>query len=107
MDFVVDVYQLTTSFPKEEIYGLTRQLRRSAVSTASNIAEGCSRSSQRDFGHFLEMSLGSTFESETQLLIGERLKMITGPELEVILSKLHPLQRKIKLFHTRTKGFKN
>lgn len=105
MDLVVDVYKLTMNFPREETYGLTRQLRRSAVSTASNIAEGCSRSSHKDFGHFLEMSLGSTYETETQLLIGERLKMVSNEELERVLSKLHPLQRRINLFHKRTKEF--
>ncbi len=51
------------------------------------------------------MSLGSTYEAETQLLIGERLKMVSNEELEKILSKLHPLQRRINLFHKRTKEF--
>jgi four helix bundle protein len=67
----VKSFHLVTSFPKEEKYGLSSQLTRAAVSIPSNIAEGSSRSSNKDYKRFLEISLGSTFEMETQLLIAE------------------------------------
>ena len=71
------VYQLTKSFPSEEKYGLANQIQRASVSIASNIAEGSSRSSEADFSRFLEISLGSAFEVETQVLIAMNLKYIT------------------------------
>ncbi len=65
---VKQVYRLAESLPVEEKYGLRSQICRSAVSIPSNIAEGCSRSSQIDFKRFLEIALGSSFELETQLI---------------------------------------
>ncbi len=73
MDFVVDVYRLTNSFPREELYGITSQIRRSAVSIPSNIAEGHSRSSTVDYIRFLYIANGSLSELETQLEISHRL----------------------------------
>ena len=69
--FSLKVYEVSSPFPKEEVYGLTSQLRRAASSIPSNIAEGCSRKSPKEFSRFLEIALGSTFELETQLLIAE------------------------------------
>lgn len=74
MSLVEDVYQLTRSFPREEVYGLTAQVRRSAVSIPSNLAEGSARRSTREFANFLAIALGSLAELKTQLLIAERLK---------------------------------
>ena len=76
MDLVVTVYRATTAFPKEEIYGLTSQLRRAAVSIPSNIAEGNGRNTTRDYLNFLGMAYGSVKEVETQVLIAERLRYI-------------------------------
>ena len=70
---VIDVYQVTRNFPKEELFGLTSQVRRAAVSTASNIVEGCARHSKADFLRFLDMAYGSAKEVEYQLSIAERL----------------------------------
>ena len=67
----MDIYKASKSFPKEEQFGLTNQLRRAAVSIPSNIAEGSSRYSEKDYYRFIEISLGSTFELETQLLISK------------------------------------
>ncbi len=72
MDLAEVVYRITKSFPKEELYGLTSQLRRAAVSIPSNIAEGQSRSS-REFVHYLTIAHGSLSELETQILIAQRL----------------------------------
>lgn len=64
-EVAVKSFKLTASFPKEEKYGITSQITRAAVSIPSNIAEGSSRSSEKDYNRFLELSLGSTFELET------------------------------------------
>ena len=73
------VYLLTKSFPVDERFGLTNQMRRAAVSISSNIAEGCSRSSKADFGRFVEIATGSTFElvSQTRLAREQGLLSIT------------------------------
>ncbi len=79
--FVVVIYKLTEQLPKQEMYGLTSQLRRAAVSIASNIAEGQGRHYRREFGHFLRHSMGSLAEVETQLVICERLKYLQAAQL--------------------------
>jgi four helix bundle protein len=73
MEMTVHVYELTQGFPREEIYGLTSQLRRASVSVASNIAEGRGRISQGEFRQFLGMAQGSNFEVQTQLEVSRRL----------------------------------
>src|SRR5688500_5552970 len=67
----INSFKLTSTYPKEEKYGITSQITKAAVSIPSNIAEGSSRSSEKDYNRFIEISLGSTFELETQLLIAE------------------------------------
>ncbi len=74
MDLVDAVYQLTTKFPKTEVYGLSAQMRRGAISIASNIAEGKRRGTRKDYRHFLYNSFGSGAELETQLEIAKRQK---------------------------------
>jgi|FrelakmetLWP11LW_1041352.scaffolds.fasta_scaffold99980_1 four helix bundle protein len=73
LDLVEELYICTKDFPKEEIYSLTSQIRRSVISIPSNIAEGAARSSKKEFLQFLHIALGSTAELETQLIIAERL----------------------------------
>ena len=73
LDLVEMVYKVTKEFPKEELYGLTNQLRRAAVSVPSNIAEGAGRGSKKEFIQFLHIALGSLSEVETQLVIAKRL----------------------------------
>ncbi len=81
MELVVMIYKLTKDFPREEIYGITSQIRRAAVSIPSNIAEGSQRGSDRDFDYFLRISKGSSAELETQLLIANRLNYIKDHKL--------------------------
>jgi four helix bundle protein len=76
MDLVVDIYRLTTGFPRHEQYGLSSQMRRSAVSIPSNIAEGSGRQSTKEFIRYLYVSNGSLSELETQLNIARRLNYI-------------------------------
>jgi len=73
MDLVENIYRVTASLPKEETYGLAAQLRRAAISIPSNISEGSARNSPKEILNFLNMSLGSIAEVETQLLISEKL----------------------------------
>ena len=73
MDVATEIYKITDIFPKSELYGLTSQMRRSAVSIPSNIAEGRKRGSRKDFRHFLVISYGSGAELETQIEISKRL----------------------------------
>lgn len=98
----VQVYQLTDEFPKSERYGLTSQMRRSAVSIASNIAEGHSRTT-RDFARFLLIARGSVSELETQVEIARRIGLLTGEaasklfeEIRIIGKQLNSLIRKIR-----------
>ena len=73
MELTVHIYELTKTFPREEIYGLTSQLRRASVSVVSNIAEGRGRLSQGEFRQFLGTAQGSNFEVQTQLEVARRL----------------------------------
>lgn len=85
MDLVVESYRATKSFPSEERYGLTAQLRRSAVSIASNIAEGRGRHGLGGFLYHLSVANGSIMELETQVLIGLKLDYLTEPEARGVL----------------------
>lgn len=91
IDIVKDIYILTEKFPQSEIYGLTNQMRRSAVSIASNIAEGCARFSDNDTLKFISISVGSIAELQTQLVISEKLKYIK--DANELTSKLEEVKR--------------
>ena len=82
IDLVETVYRLSAAFPREELYGLTAQVRRAAVSVPSNIAEGQGRWSTNEFIHFLGISQGSLREVETQLTIAVRLGYLTADQAE-------------------------
>ena len=73
IDLAENIYRLTSAFPSAEIYGLTSQMRRAAVSIASNIAEGWGRHSRKDYSRYVEIAGGSNDELRTQLVIAERL----------------------------------
>jgi four helix bundle protein len=93
MDLVEDVYRLTKLFPKDELFGLTSQQRRAAVSIPSNIAEGQSRRSSKEFIQFLSIAQGSLAEVETQVLIATRLQYISEDPSKVVLEKTAELGR--------------
>jgi four helix bundle protein len=93
MDLVETVYRATDHFPKTEIYGLTSQIRRAAVSVPSNIAEGQARGTTRDFLHFLSVSQGSLMEVETQVTIAERLGYITTEQNTTLLEATAEVSR--------------
>ena len=86
MDLVELIYKATSQFPREEIYGLTNQLRRAVVSVPSNIAEGQGRGSANDFRRLLAISYGSLREVETQILIAKRLHFLTEAQTERVMN---------------------
>jgi four helix bundle protein len=93
MDLVVSVYHETQGFPKDEVYGLTSQMRRAAVSIPSNIAEGKGRSTDRDRALFFCHARGSLLELETQILIAQRLRYLTPPCAETLIGSSSKLGR--------------
>ena len=98
LDLANEVYNLTDQFPKNEEFGLKSQLRRCSVSVASNIAEGSSRSSNKDFNRFLEISLGSLYELQTQIIISSNRNYFDLEKLDNIENKIIELQRMISGF---------
>ncbi|ASE60984.1 four helix bundle protein [Chryseobacterium indologenes] len=93
-----EVYVATDRFPKNEEFGLKSQIRRCTVSVASNIAEGSSRSSNKDFNRFLEISLGSLYELQTQIIISANRNYLEISKTEEIENKIIELQRMISGF---------
>jgi len=95
MQLVVAIYKATTKFPKEEMYGLTSQIRRAAVSIPSNIAEGKGHRTDREFCQFLYHARGSTLELQTQLTIARELEYMPETEAKALLERCDILARKI------------
>ena len=93
VDLAVKINDATKNFPREEVYGLTSQIRRCAVSIASNIAEGAGRNSKKDFNNFLGISIGSSCELETQLIIAQRINLIDKTDLESIQQEINEIQK--------------
>lgn len=87
MQLVTEIYKITINFPKEEIYGLTSQIRRAAVSIPSNIAEGAGRKNIKEFRQFLYIALGSLSELETQLLISKNIGYLNNNTYEELSAK--------------------
>ena len=100
MDLVTHIYALTSQFPKEELYGLTSQIRRSAISIPSNIAEGAARQSRKEFIQFLHIASGSVSELETQVLLAARMGFVSAagtlPYIEEVRRLLLGLLRALK-----------
>ena len=97
---VKEVFLLTRDFPSEEKFGLVSQIMRSAYSIPSNIAEGSGRDTSKDFARFLDISLGSAFELETQLILAADISYITESQLKDILNLLQEVQKMIYSFKT-------
>ena len=93
ISLVKNIYKLTRKFPKDDMFVLTQQLRRAAISIPSNIAEGAGRNSNAQFKNFLQISIGSCFEVETQLIISKELEYISEEELETISKELDSIMK--------------
>ena len=104
IELVKDIYEISKFFPKEEIYGLTSQIRRAAVSIPSNIAEGASRQSNKEFIQFLYIALGSSSEVETQIIIAKELSFVK--DIESILKQIKEIKKMINglLRYIKTKS---
>jgi four helix bundle protein len=96
ISLVTEIYRITDKFPGKEQFGLTSQIRRSAISIPSNIAEGAARKSGNEFKQFLFIALGSGSELDTQLLISLNLNYLTKEEYDILVSKLNIISRMLQ-----------
>ena len=101
IELVIAVYNLTKKFPKEEIYGLTSQMRRAAVSIPSNIAEGRARGTAKDFLNFLRTALGSCAELETQLEIAQKLSFGDKADYNSVMGLLLEVSKMLRSMLTK------
>ncbi|HBF33173.1 TPA: four helix bundle protein [Candidatus Sumerlaeota bacterium] len=101
MALVTDIYCLTRNFPKEELYGLTSQIRRAMVSVPSNIAEGYGRNSTSDYVRFLRISIGSLYELQTQMEIAFNLQYCNSEVFTVLLAQSNEISRMLTAMVTK------
>ncbi len=104
MALVELVYQILKLLPDSEKFSMQLQMQRSTISIPSNIAEGCSRSSELDFKRFLEIAIGSTFELETQVLLAVRIGYFTEQKTEPVLAKINQVQKQLNAFISSIKN---
>lgn len=102
--FTLKVYECTKTFPKEEIFGLVNQLRRSASSIGANIAEGCGRGTQNDFAKFLQIALGSVNESEYFVILSNDLKYINTLEFDHLYKQANEIKAMLISLIQKVKG---
>lgn len=95
LEFVKNIYQITDKFPKAELYCLTSQLRRAAISISSNIAEGSSRNSLKDQARYTEIAFGSLIEVLNQLIIANKLNYIEDQELDLCRNETEMISRQL------------
>ena len=108
IELVTEIYQITKDFPKEEIYGLTSQIKRSAVSVPSNIAEGAARQSNKEYIQFLYIALGSLMELDTQLVIAKNINFVDEEMLSNIDDKIETIGKMLNgLITYRKSKFRN
>ena len=104
IDLCVDVYKALADMPNDERYGLSSQIKSSAVSIPSNIAEGAGREREKEFYNFLNIAYGSSYELQTQLIISERLNFISMEVNEPLLNKLDEVQKMVYVFKENIKN---
>lgn len=95
---VISVYMATASFPKEELYGLTSQMRRAAISIPSNLAEGCGRNTQAELAQFSQIAMGSASELEYQLLLAHDLNYLSETDYQTLKSGLTEVRKMLNSF---------
>ena len=96
--FTLSLYNITKNFPKEERFGITNQMRRASVSIPSNIAEGASRKSSKEFARYIEIAIGSAFELETQLLLSHQLDFIDENQFNDLTNNLEIIIKQMRKF---------
>jgi four helix bundle protein len=94
-DFCVELYRTTSGFPRDELYGLTSQMRRAAVSVCSNLAEGCGYRGSKDSARFYQMSFGSSSECYSDMYIAQDLGYLNQPDFERLESLLVPTRKQV------------
>ena len=99
----LDVYKMSISFPKDELFGLTSQIRRAASSIPTNIAEGCGRASNKDFAHFLQIAIGSASEVEYELLLAHDLEYINDESFIKLTSETIAIRKMIIKYQSELK----
>ena len=97
-ELTLDIYRAVRTFPKDEMYGLTSQLRRSAVSVPANIAEGCARGSEAELRHFLQIAMGSASEVEYYVLLAHELGYLGESQYETLSSRVTEVKRMLTSF---------
>ena len=100
----LDIYKVTASFPREELYGLSQQLRRSCASIPANIAEGCGRNSEADFSRFLQIAMGSAAELEYHLLLSHDLEFINDYDYENLSKETVEIKQMLSSFIKKLKA---
>lgn len=103
-ELTLKIYQVTTYFPHDELFGLTSQIRRAASSIPTNIAEGCGRASNKDFAHFLQISIGSASEVEYELLLSHDLNYIKDYDYQLLSKEIVAIRKMIIKYQSELKG---
>jgi four helix bundle protein len=106
IEIAVKTHRVTETFPKEDKFSIVQQMNRAGVSIPSNIAEGCSRKSEKDYSRFVEIALGSTYELETQVIIAEQLKKGNQQLLQELKTALIEEQKMLTRFQQTLLNFK-
>lgn len=101
IDIAVHTYQQCKTFPKEELFGLSAQMKKAVVSIPSNIAEGSGRGTNPQLVHFLDVALGSACELETQVLIAQKLHFLTEQDAEEWIASIHQEQKQVRSFRDK------
>ena len=104
MELIKEIYPFIHQLPATEQFAMQHQMRKAVVSMPSNIAEGCSRTSDKEFARFLEISLGSAFELETLLLAAIGNAYLEERKIEEVLSRLHEFQKRTNALRTKLRG---
>ena len=104
VEIAIEIYNISKNFPKEELYGLTSQIRRASVSISSNIAEGFNRYHNKEFRQFLYISLGSCAEVETQLFIAQRLNYVDQEKSSKLIKELGEIGKMINSLIKKING---
>ena len=100
----LNIYKFTSTFPKEEMYGLTSQIRRSCASIAANIAEGCGRYGDAEFARFLQIAMGSASELEYHLLLAHDLKLLKTSDYDKFEQQVSEVKRMLTMFIKKLKA---
>jgi len=103
-ELTLKVYKTTSTFPREELYGLTSQIRRASASIPTNIAEGCGRSRDTELARFLEIAMGSAWELEYLLLLSHDLKLLQSPDSKELMDDIVEIKRMLTSFFQKLKA---